>query len=232
MQIKTTLSISEARKQLFTIADKVQQAEAYYTLTERGKPTVVILSASSFESLQQKQTGSPPESATTWIVREASTRQCQVTKDTFREKNLLRSGLFVALTEQFGYPFGSIDIGRWVPKGGSGSRTYIESDLLVDEQNGTLIVCAVEIFQRYAENTQETLEELFAITATFPQQSHQSRFILYATRAPVSTGSTPTAQQNTWLIIDTKKYPSLEVWQQAGSPTEKSLPKYRATDNH
>jgi prevent-host-death family protein len=227
MQVKTTLSISEARKQLFTIASKVQQSGAYYTLTERGKPTVVMISANFFESLQQKQIGSMLESNNAWMVREVSPQQYRVAKEAFKEKDLLRSQLFVALTERYGYPFGSIDIGRWIPKGESGSRTFIESDLLVDEKDGgALIICAVETFQHYEAHTQRTLEELFEIVATFAKKSYQSRFIVYATRTPASVGGKSTARQDKWTLVDVQKYPSFKAWQQAGSPLEKSLPKH------
>jgi prevent-host-death family protein len=55
MQVKNTLSISDARKQLFSIADEVQSPDTYYTLTERGRPKVVILSTERFESIVNQQ---------------------------------------------------------------------------------------------------------------------------------------------------------------------------------
>lgn len=51
MDIRRTVPISEARKRIFEIADEVQQPDAYYILTENGKPKVVILSIEEFESL-------------------------------------------------------------------------------------------------------------------------------------------------------------------------------------
>lgn len=53
MNTRTTLSISEARKRIFEIAKAVQQPGVYYTLTERGRPKAVILSAEEFESWQE-----------------------------------------------------------------------------------------------------------------------------------------------------------------------------------
>ncbi len=53
MDIKTILSISEARKKIFEIAEKVQKPAVYFTLTERGKPKAVVLSADEFESWQE-----------------------------------------------------------------------------------------------------------------------------------------------------------------------------------
>jgi prevent-host-death family protein len=53
MDTKTTLSISQARKEIFRIAEKVQRPSTYYTLTENGKPKAVVLSAEEFESWQE-----------------------------------------------------------------------------------------------------------------------------------------------------------------------------------
>lgn len=53
MNSKTTLSITEARKQLFALAQKAQQSGLHYTLTEKGKAKVVLMSADEFESWQE-----------------------------------------------------------------------------------------------------------------------------------------------------------------------------------
>lgn len=53
MNTKTTISISEARKKIFEIAKEVQKPSNYYTLTEKGRPRVVLMSAEEFESWQE-----------------------------------------------------------------------------------------------------------------------------------------------------------------------------------
>jgi prevent-host-death family protein len=53
MKSKNTLSISEARKKIFKIAEEVQKPDNYYTLTEKGRPKVVILSAEEFDSIME-----------------------------------------------------------------------------------------------------------------------------------------------------------------------------------
>ncbi len=50
MTTKTTISISEARKRLFEVAEEVQSPQTIYTFTEKGKPKVVMMSAENFES--------------------------------------------------------------------------------------------------------------------------------------------------------------------------------------
>jgi prevent-host-death family protein len=53
MNTKTTLSITDARKKIFDIAEEVQRPGKYYTLTEQGKPKAVIMSSDDFESWQE-----------------------------------------------------------------------------------------------------------------------------------------------------------------------------------
>jgi prevent-host-death family protein len=50
MDTKTTISISEARKRLFEVAEDVQSPHTVFTFTEKGKPKVVMMSAENFES--------------------------------------------------------------------------------------------------------------------------------------------------------------------------------------
>lgn len=50
INIKTTISISEARKRIFDIANEVQAPNKVYTLTADGRPKAVIMSAEEYES--------------------------------------------------------------------------------------------------------------------------------------------------------------------------------------
>src|SRR3989344_8949524 len=51
MNIKYKIPISQARKEIFSIAEQVQRPGQHFTLTENGRPKIVVLSASEFESL-------------------------------------------------------------------------------------------------------------------------------------------------------------------------------------
>ena len=51
MDTKTTLSISSARAKIFTLAEQVQKPGRVYTLTDKGVPKAVMLSAEEYESL-------------------------------------------------------------------------------------------------------------------------------------------------------------------------------------
>lgn len=53
MSVKNTISITEARKRIFELAEDVQRPGAYFTLTENGRPKAVLMSANEFESWQE-----------------------------------------------------------------------------------------------------------------------------------------------------------------------------------
>jgi antitoxin YefM len=53
MNSKTTLSITEARKKIFDIAEDVQKPGKFYTFTENGVPKAILMSAEQFDSLME-----------------------------------------------------------------------------------------------------------------------------------------------------------------------------------
>ncbi len=57
MKTKNTMPITEGRKEIFSIAQKLQKGSEPFTLTERGKPTVVLLAAEKFEKMLEKISG-------------------------------------------------------------------------------------------------------------------------------------------------------------------------------
>lgn len=46
-----TISLTEARKKIFSLAEEVQSPNTFYLLTERGKPKAALLSADDLESI-------------------------------------------------------------------------------------------------------------------------------------------------------------------------------------
>lgn len=53
MNSKTTLSITEGRTRLYEIAENISKKGKKYVLTERGKPTLVIMSLAEYEGWQE-----------------------------------------------------------------------------------------------------------------------------------------------------------------------------------
>ena len=50
MPLPKTITITEARNNIFELAKQAQRPGAYFTLTENGRPKIVIMSANEFES--------------------------------------------------------------------------------------------------------------------------------------------------------------------------------------
>ncbi|MBU0999045.1 type II toxin-antitoxin system Phd/YefM family antitoxin [Patescibacteria group bacterium] len=53
MNIKTTLSATEARQDFFNILSKVEKTNVPFTITINGVPKVVIMNAEEFDSWQE-----------------------------------------------------------------------------------------------------------------------------------------------------------------------------------
>lgn len=53
MNTQTCIPISDARRRIFKISEEVQTPGIFYTLTEKGRPKVVLISAEEFESWQE-----------------------------------------------------------------------------------------------------------------------------------------------------------------------------------
>ncbi len=51
--MKNIISITEARKDIFTIAEKVQKVGNHYMFTEDGKPKLAVMSADEYENLME-----------------------------------------------------------------------------------------------------------------------------------------------------------------------------------
>lgn len=50
---KKTVSLTEARKNIFDIAEDVQHPDTHYLFTENGRPKAVMMSAEEFDAWQE-----------------------------------------------------------------------------------------------------------------------------------------------------------------------------------
>ena len=53
IKMKNIISITEARKEIFDIAEKVQKVGNHYLFTENGKAKMAIMSADEYENLME-----------------------------------------------------------------------------------------------------------------------------------------------------------------------------------
>jgi len=53
IKMKNIISITEARKEIFDIAEKAQKSGNHYMFTEGGKPKLAVMSADEYENLME-----------------------------------------------------------------------------------------------------------------------------------------------------------------------------------
>ena len=53
IKMKNIISITEARKAIFDIAEKVQKHGNHFAFTENGKPKMIVMSAEEYEDLME-----------------------------------------------------------------------------------------------------------------------------------------------------------------------------------
>lgn len=87
MNIKTTKSATEVRKDFFDILDKVERSSVPYTITKAGKPVVVMMSAEEYESWQE-----------TWDIMSDP----ELVKDIAQGEKDIAEGRFSTYEEVFG----------------------------------------------------------------------------------------------------------------------------------
>jgi prevent-host-death family protein len=256
MKTKTTLSISEARKKFFTIAEEVQSPDTYYTLTERGKPKAVIVSAARFEALVERQAQ---------VASEQSVRR--IFEDVFRERKLLLREVSRPYGEESAQ--GQAFLLREEPKalylsGNVTDRLYHIRELakaqlyieLVEKYRypvetveiGRCVKVGGQGSRRYIE-ADIIIEEkrsgvllLFAVAAPQAYQSHlpeAMRELFELASAFLVKRSTPVylvyytrsssegRSRRQCLVVECSKYKTFENWEAAGRPSSSAIPTYQ-----
>lgn len=237
MKIKNVLPITEARKKIFSIAEEVQKSNIYYTLTERGKPTVVILSAEEFEILAGgKNNGYALADKNydayaarrneilpkVFIIRDESRVVYLSGKDQdlkHKEEGLIKAQLFINLIEKYKYQLYLIEFGRYVKVGGEESKRYIEADIIVNDGRGNVrMIFEVSVFASYEDNADRVISDLFEL-ASAVAWSKKPEFIVFYSRSYKNN-----VEQEKIMTVDCSKFNTFLAWKKAGRPSVKSIP--------
>lgn len=240
MKIKNILSITEARKKIFDIAEKVQKPDTFYTLTERGKAKMVMISAEKFENLVDGKNknlvladkGSDAYCAAqrneilpkVFIIRDES----RVVYLSGRDQNLknkeecvLKSQLYINLIDKHKYPLNLIEFGRYVKVGGEESKRYIEADIIVNDGRGNVrMIFEVGTFDDYEDNVDRVVNDLFEM-ATAVAWSKKPDFLVYYSRC-FRNG----AAHEKITTIDCSKFNTFLSWKKANRPSIKTIPSF------
>lgn len=239
MNTKTTVPISEARKNIFSIASEVQNPNVYYTLTERGRPKAVLISAEKFESLSNRKeenliladkssqaysASNPTVFSKVMIVRDASKIVYLDGDDRdlkHKEAELVKAQLYVKLIEKYKYPFYVIELGRYVKVGPKESKSYIEADIIINDASGNVrMIFESSPFADFEENIDRVVSDLFdlAYAATWIKKP------LYLVYFSISCKGGPCKEKI--LTIDYTQFNTFAAWKKAGRPGKKEIPMY------
>lgn len=255
MKAKTTLSISEARKNFFAITDEVQSPEVYYTLTQRGRPKVVIVSAEQFESLINQQNiqvvralANKSEKETGFVLRETPKR---FYGDTFPKENevfILKEAPKVLYVDR--KMSGDLYQAKELAK----AQLYIE---LIDKYHYPLYLIEVgrcvkigdEGSRRYTEadiiisGYPSNILLLFSVSPMSVYDEHKETSLkeLFELAQSLSSGTRlithlvyysrlheKSAVKYRCMVISYNEYPSYDAWVAAGSLYSKKIPDYKS----
>ncbi len=240
MKIKNTLPISEARKNIFSIAKEVQHPSTYYTLTEKGRPRVVILSAEKFESLIQENenrfllhdkksynhSDRRPHIFPRILVVRDSSKIVYLSEDDhdlkYREEGLIKAQLYVDLIEKYHYPVNSVELGRYVKVGGEKSKRYIEADVMIDDRHGNVeSIFEVSSFVDFEDGKDKIVADLFDL-AYASTWAKKPKYLVYYSRSYKNC-----CCQEKILVIDYTKFNSFLSWKKAGRPGSDKIPEFK-----
>lgn len=237
MKTKNLISVTEARKNIFAITESVQKSDTHYTLTERGIPTAVIISAERFEKMLDGKKGfvladgnrnsyhnNFPKFPGTLIIRDESrivylSAEDQEIKS--REESLIKAQLYIELIETYKIPLNLIEIGRYVRIGKKQSRRYIEADVIINDSNGNVkMIFEVSCFGDYEKNADIIIEDLFDLADSLSWVK-KPQFLVYFSRKCVNR-----QVKEKILVVDYTKFNTFAAWKKAGRPGSDKIPKF------
>jgi len=238
MKTKTTLPITEARKNIFSIAEEVQKPDVYYTLTERGIPKAVVLSAERFELLVEKKekdwmlsdkpsgffSNNSHRFPKILVIRDES-KIVYLSDDDhdlkYREEALIKSQLYIDLIEKYKYPLSLVEIGRYVKVGGKESKRYIEADVIINDKRGNVrMIFEVSPFKDFENNLDRVVADLFdlAYASTWAKKPEK---LVYFSKTHHNGKS-----EEKIVAVDYTKFNTFASWKKSGRPSEAEIPKF------
>ena len=236
MKTKTTLPLTEARRRIFSIADDVQRHDAHFTLTERGVPRAVIISADRFERLIKSNGVSRlADSPLSGYARNCIHPGTLIIRDDSRvvylsghdqelkkkEEDLIKAQLFVKLIEEYRYPMGLMELCRYVRVGGRESRHYVEADVILNDRNGNVVsIFEVSTFSGYEDNMDNVVSDLFALAQALSWSKKPQNLVYYSRKFANGEASEKIS------VIDYCSFNTFTAWKKAGRPCKNEIPEH------
>ncbi|MCK9379098.1 MAG: type II toxin-antitoxin system prevent-host-death family antitoxin [Candidatus Moranbacteria bacterium] len=236
MKNQKVLTLTEARKNIFSLADSVQKNNVHYTLTDRGKPKAVLLSIERFDSFFQKNNAgfsmvrdgassySQQVQVRTLIVRDESKviYMPESNWDSAKKgEELIRAQLYVNLIEKYQYPLHLVEFGRYVKVGHAKSKRYIEADIIINDEAGNArMILEVGNFEEFEENRDRIVADLFDLARAVTCVK-KPNFLVYFSRS-CKGGQV----RDKISVIDYTKFNTFLSWKKAKRPSTEEIPRY------
>ena len=239
------ITITDARKDIFSLTDTIAKKNAVITLTEHGLPKAILLSPKRYDRLERllkrKQTRSeqkfPLILSPAWSVRDASHQSYSQNTDSLLSlpssrgaidtlataKKIAVAQLFIQLAEEYGYPPQCLYLDICVRTDGHDGNRSIDIDLLLTDAKGNPeAIFLAAPFQKYESFRERSLRDLFEVSRALKKEYRCTdiRHLVYFSK---TVGDS--AKKDFWTIVDARTFSSFAQWKRAGFPAETVFPK-------
>lgn len=239
MKTKNILSITNARKKIFSIAKEMEKKEnVSYVLTQNGLPKIVMLSVDRYQEMAEKPAsalmlGDGNLNQSAFSGRQAIFPRTLIIRDESRvvylsgndqnkryvEENLIKAQLFVQLIEKYHYPSHLVEFGRYVKVGLIESRHFIEADVIVNDDRGNVkMIFEVGTFSDFEKNTDIIISDLFSLAASL-SWIKKPQYLIYYSRSAKNMEI-----KEKVLAVDYLKFNTFLAWKRAGRPKSEKIP--------
>jgi prevent-host-death family protein len=232
MLAKNILSLTEARKNIFSLVDEVNKENTTFILTEHGRAKAALISIALFDrisdSSSKKRVPQFPQSffvknsvsAPVWMVRDGDEvgYQRDSTDAWEEERAYARSILYVTLVEKFKHEPQRIEVGHHVELSSSSGSQHFEIDLIVSDQGGNpFMVCMLIPWTATLKEQEEAIRLFYLLIENVDITAKPSWLVGFSYEYKNKKG------QSRAFVIDYKKYPTFALWQAGGKERKEEL---------
>lgn len=232
MLAKNILSVTEARKNIFTLVEKVEKNKTSFILTERGRAKAALIPIDMFDR-KMANAGEAKKrfsfshgrivtgfTAPVWLVQDGCHNGYQRTfLDAWEEERAYaRSILYVKLVEEFGFAPKQIEIGYHVELLAPEGKRHMEIDLIVTNEEGQpIMVCIIMPLKSTVKEQENTAELLYALVDALGMNAKLSWLVGF------SYGCKGKTKESKAFVIHYQKYPNFTCWQKEGRKKSEKL---------
>ncbi len=232
MLARNILSLTEARKNIFSLVEEVDTKETSFILTERGRAKAALIPIALFDSFSEHSRSTSnllswyqegiitSLGAPVWVARDGCQEgyQRNALNPWEEERGYARSILYVKLVEQFGYGPHQIEIGHPVELVSKSEKRHLEIDLMVRNNEGLpIILCMLTPVKATAAEQEAVTELLYTLAKHLNLQTTLCFLAVFSHECKEKKTKSKA------FVIDYKKYPTFALWQAGGKKGRKEL---------